>query len=587
MSIKHATASGSSPLQTLSSDAEDISLAEMSRRMTKRSRQTAVSASVSRLDEPISDGRDDPPQKKLRPSPDSESEVSAAPTGNILDIFPLRAKMMQYCTPQITLRSDSSMLPSSGALNKAKPSPAMSDQLSPLPVTKVMPYRTSSRNLKENDVRLGSRKLASPFHSRPASRSPSPKATAKQKRPPLHRTLSVALNQKHHDLNIDSNQAASLSAAQSVSMSRNIKMAAPGHNRTASIPTISSSLHQISSEAWLVPPKALTRSPTPTQADVDADVVPFQSEGHSSFFLGAPRQVSTPPPRRRRATTGAWNVRPPPDASDSESDWSDVPQARSRWQYDSDVDMSESSCPNSPSDGHKPQARRRRRTIVHLSSDSIFSSALDFSASVTDAGYHSADNLASSVLDGERSRTFLLGPELELGPAFSPAPCSPTLVRVPASALSRSASAPTHAVQNGAGRFPAKASPDVEGDELQDMFSVFGLNENVKKVSNENVDDSGISFSPIAFAPCLSCLLGFHKRVVVNEVARGARTRRTRSGTVTLAAAKAPPHRRRQEGRPTIKMKIHDDRLSVAPGEEDDELLLKPGDTKKMPGNQS
>ena len=160
--------------------------------------------------------------------------------------------------------------------------------------------------------------------------------------------------------------------------------------------------------------------------------------------------------------------------------------------YDSDVDMSDSSLPGSPSDSisissrAKP-ARRRRRTIVHLSSDSLFSSSLDFSALMSETGRFRRP----AASEGSRSPEEEL-PASELAPAFS-LPSSPAQSAhsglsgrpLPKASLSLLDPAPSMSPSAGCPGMPpssprpgpsaAQASPDPGGDELLDLFSVLGL----------------------------------------------------------------------------------------------------------------
>ena len=356
--------------------------------------------------------------------------------------------------------------------------------------------RTSSRNFKENARHGGSRSLASPFSSRPGSRAPSPDKTDRAiKRRPFHhtksRTLSQsgALREKIVDPNI-ANQGI-LDVQYCSATSGTVDIAAPPkatvsvHNRSSSTPTLKPALDRMSSEPWLVASKTLLQSPRTSDSIIESDKEDMAIE-HLSFFEDAPMQISTPPRRRRSATVGVWaqGLMPQLDADPP------LPVRSSR--YDSDVDMSDSSLPGSPSDSisissrAKP-ARRRRRTIVHLSSDSLFSSSLDFSALMSETGRFRRP----AASEGSRSPEEEL-PASELAPAFS-LPSSPAQSAhsglsghpLPKPSLSLLDPAPSTSPSAGCLGMPpssprpglsaAQASPDPGGDELLDLFSVLGL----------------------------------------------------------------------------------------------------------------
>ncbi|KAI0369130.1 hypothetical protein BV20DRAFT_1036652 [Pilatotrama ljubarskyi] len=145
---------------------------------------------------------------------------------------------------------------------------------------------------------------------------------------------------------------------------------------------------------------------------------------------------------------------------------------------------------------------------------------------------------------------------------------------------------------------PAGNPCDVDGDELLDLFSVLGLDEDEKWGAVGGVDDSGIAFS----LPSLASSKGARVRRKRGDTIRASdfakmptsasfdgRTssglagpqrippRRTRSGTVTQASSSGSG-RRKHEGWPTIKMRTTEEPLRVDGEDADDELLLKDGD---------
>ena len=297
------------------------------------------------------------------------------------------------------------------------------DQLSPLPIGRRMLSRTSSRNLKENvgSARLG---LASPFSSRPTSRTSSPRRSSKPPgKRPLHlksRTLSSSFLSK---------QARSTNMSQSVNSCRQdstydsifsptTHAPAPvlsAHSRTASIPTMPSGLlDQIPAEDWLVPAKALSRSP-PSLEDMDLDDIATE---HPSFYLDAPVQISTPP-RKRRTTVTLRNFRlSPPQKQHPDAVSMDLTAPVAAAGEDKSVLSAEG-------DSGPAHPRRRRRTVVHMSSDSIFSSALDFSAYMTE--FSPTQKLNGAPLNPPEAAPELLHPGPLVNSASSSAPIAQTL----------------------------------------------------------------------------------------------------------------------------------------------------------------
>ncbi|KAI0831990.1 hypothetical protein BC628DRAFT_1415462 [Trametes gibbosa] len=149
----------------------------------------------------------------------------------------------------------------------------------------------------------------------------------------------------------------------------------------------------------------------------------------------------------------------------------------------------------------------------------------------------------------------------------------------------------------------ARRASDVDGDELLDLFSVLGLDEDEKWGTVAGVDDSGVAFSAVdaqglkpppskgsrstrkrgdtirasdfAKMPASASFDGSSS----SSLARAQRLppRRTRSGTVTQATSSGSG-RRKHEGWPTIRMRTTEEPLRVDVDDADDELLLKDGD---------
>ena len=338
-----------SPLRSLD-ETEYVPVPEGIRRMRKRSRTLSRKSSASDLDSqgPVQKNSED-----LRHNQRKSLATKAFPL-NKQDINDL-----SYQTPR-PLESP------------VKPKNAEQDaleQLSPVPIARRMLSRMSSRNLKEN---RSNRNLASPFSSRPGSRSGSPEKPIQDnsKRPRLHvksRTLSSSIMSNVKNPN-PANAFNNNFSGESVATTSTTQQIA--HARTTSIPTIPSNpLGQISPQAWLVPPKAISRSPI-------ALSVPPDVNEHASFYFDTPIEVSTPA-RDKKGFPDAQKTRQPSIYSDdSDFDMSDAPESPTK----NPRTVLRALIP--PASPRKPG--RRRRTIMHVSSDSIFSDALDFSTYITD-----------------------------------------------------------------------------------------------------------------------------------------------------------------------------------------------------------
>lgn len=250
------------------------------------------------------------------------------------------------------------------------------------------------------------------------------------------------------------------------------------HTRTSSIPAMSSGILQdLSTKDWLAPPKVLSRSATASSEDMSLDS--FQAE-HPSFYFNVPATISTPPRQRSTTVTQKSFLN---QANQLEYDLSVSLQPLSR--TEEDVALSDYSDMPRPS-------RRRRRTVVHMSSDSIFSSALDFSAYssddyLTDNSHPSVNTQSSpSRVDTELQKTITA-----LDPAFSPAltagvlsqPIEPE-ANIEASASTQSAPSkiissdyiPSSRHTSSAAISPISFSnADAGANELREMFSSLGL----------------------------------------------------------------------------------------------------------------
>lgn len=325
----------------------------MSRRMIKRARQLSDTA------EKIANC--DPKKSKLSSDPERSLLSKAVLSRPLTD--------SSFRTPRLSTQSGT---PSQSV------STSDAESLSPIPVSRGALSRTSSRNLKENAT---SRRLASPFSSRPGSRAGSPLESRR-------RRLQDAL--KARTLSSDLSKRASASDLSHVSRGSSEGLAnypaepqstasecyasarmQTTHTRTSSIPTLPSvTSESFSGTSWLVPPNIQVRSPERLGHQVrtmDARL--------GSFYLDVPVQTSTPankgklvsPSRARRAQIYS---------DDSDAYMSD---ASDNFALKAATAARALIPPPSPR-----QPRRRRRTLMHVSSDSIFSSPLDFSTYITD-----------------------------------------------------------------------------------------------------------------------------------------------------------------------------------------------------------
>lgn len=419
----------SSPLENLPASKADLTVEEMSARMKKRSRQ-ATANHLQHGNDYDSNDRGGPGRsaKRLKhfgradtgPSTETAETEPAADISGDLPATPFlngTRAMLPLATQRIHDSIFETPYPSDQTTLQSYLVSMEDGPLSPVPLGRRILSRTSSRTFKEN--KSYSRSLASPFHSRPASRSPSPLKSQDPKRPALYsksRTLSSSfLRQNKKTSGVDQNSTYSIndslfdsthSAYTNISQTVNDKTAtAYSHARTTSIPNVSSHLlGEIAPEDWLVPPKALRRSP-PSHDDMELDV--FQADC-PSFYSDMPNEVSTPS-RKRQTTITYKNARLAEAAKSTTDDiWSD-----------DDMQITRVNPQESPR-----QPRRRRRTVVHMSSDSIFSSALDFSAYMTDNSPAQTHNeirtSPSSIPPGVFESSEPAAPVLD--PAFSPAP---------------------------------------------------------------------------------------------------------------------------------------------------------------------
>ncbi|CCM02565.1 uncharacterized protein FIBRA_04668 [Fibroporia radiculosa] len=629
----------SSPVKVLPQHKEDVTINEITHRIAKRSHQPVGSSGL----EPHEWRQ--PKRAKQSPGLDAPRTLpSISSTCSSDDVYSsaftedcLVLAEMLYKTPRPVSPSDTSV---QSQLSEPQ-------DFSPVPIAKRMLSRTSSRNLKENQVCH----LASPFSSRPGSRHASPMYAPVRKRGGLQhsrshvksRTLSTGLNaaqliSKEKSYSGADTRARVPSSPHSRSQGNNInplsivKTSGTVHTRTSSIPT-KFSVHGYESDPWLVHPKQLTQS-----AWLDTE--------HSSFYLDTPNGISTPL-RRCRATTGDLWMQT--NNSEDESPGAGITEG--------DAERLDLSLLNPPAVnafvGHSPP-RRRRRTMNYNADDGLlFSSILDFSS----ISKGKASSLPCGI-SGVASTNAMNGPahpdnvpglsdsfaelNLSLASAFSPTASSyghdnysnrPT----PALATTKASGHPVGYAEETS--LPKHVSPstrqkttDSNGDKLGNLFSILGIaacRNGTSPASNSTPSSGLANLAYTAFQPREP----MHRRkrgdtirasdyarptppidatvesaYVLNDAAESAQSNtsgniikairpgRVRSGTITLASfaassrrgehdqthtEKSPrrTHRRSHAVWPAAKMRSDIKPLCVPSDDEDDELLLKAGDT--------
>jgi hypothetical protein len=301
--VKATATLASSPLQDLPPDHDDITRSEMSRRMLKRSRR-------------ISRENDDQVPLNDRAAKRARQTVEVSQQ----NAFTVGAGVNTFQTP---FPSDEYIHPSSVTR------PLVPEKLSPVPHTRRILLRTSSRNLKENSI---SHPLASPFHSRPPSPHylPTSKAKARSYRVHLHsksRTLPGALEK-----NDNTNTRRILSRKDSIvsindgRLSRQVSLNDSKLSRkdaTSSLNELARNspsksqrytsnfnpsymLSHISQQDWIPPPKSLTIHAGNCRPDPELLIRPNPTDSSSTspFRIDRAQFVSTPQHRLSGNRTG-------------------------------------------------------------------------------------------------------------------------------------------------------------------------------------------------------------------------------------------------------------------------------------------
>jgi hypothetical protein len=303
----------SSPIK--STDCDDLSLAEMTQRMKKRARQSNPHIDLGTYTESQKVSKRPKNAHALALPPDFDdkcfSSVSSLSTLDSLISLNDGTNNLQYQTPF-----------NLSPVN----SPTAPDSMSPVPRSRRQLSRMGSRNLKENK---SVKYLASPFHSRSASRACSRSGS---------RANSPKKKIKKPSFYIKARTRSEANIAQSV---ENVSEAL--FPISGSLPTLGSMksvacdsqsanfsttymLQNLSELDWFRPAKALSHSPFPE--DHVPPGTPFQEWDCTSeaFLCGVPLQTSTPivtkdPVRNHKHTEGAPSAPNTPDNGHSSYDF--------------------------------------------------------------------------------------------------------------------------------------------------------------------------------------------------------------------------------------------------------------------------
>lgn len=345
----------SSPLEVLPPEIDDLTRTQMARRMLKRSRRVALAEQLE--DKNVEHIREHL-AKRIKHNQAHISNVEPS------DIPP---------QDDITFQTP---FPSSHSVHESAVAKLLvPEQLSPVPATKRIVSRTSSRNLKENSTH--SQTLASPFSSRPGSAASSPKhkgrgrSSRRALRSSLHvksQTLSGIFKENSHQIS-RKNSTLSLKDTNRKPRAKYIK-----HHRYPSSPSTSYMRSQFVQEDWIAPHIALSRTfdgydaiPSP-EGSVHSDV---------SFYAGQPQSYSTPATSRLRKAPDLRGRETTTDGSFPFSLPKDSPEVGSL-----DIEMMDGTVPP-------------RRQTIHLSKNSIFSSSGEFTI-----GTHSEMNKDTVIIGG-------------------------------------------------------------------------------------------------------------------------------------------------------------------------------------------
>jgi len=351
-----------SPLSEI--DKDETTLAEMNRRMGKRSRLLGTSSGLDLS--VIADTSKDsaPTRNSKRPRVGDKISTSSGPLSTVFNAE-LHANSFQ--TP-LTSALPPETRTSSGSFNRR---PASS--LSPVPLTK--PFFNSGA--KENDANSRPQTdLASPFNSHPNSRNASPtKFQSKPKPTKRPRTKSRTLS-----AHLPENREITAPATDAAPSPDRKKAKTLHHGRNPSLPSFAVD----DSPKWLnyagaKPRKPVRGSGRRNVRGSSRSISSVSSSGsqpqpqllpirHPSFSLEVPLAFSTPPANRRLGHSpqdsinwGSTNLIQKFLDTDSEDG-------------DEDVEMADADTFTPDSASRAPRSTKTCRQTVHISHDSLFSS---------------------------------------------------------------------------------------------------------------------------------------------------------------------------------------------------------------------
>ncbi|KAH8111047.1 hypothetical protein DFH11DRAFT_1690532 [Phellopilus nigrolimitatus] len=477
----------SSPLKQLGEQDADLSVEEMSRRMMKRSRSSlkrshsgpdsakAASVGTSPVDprDPHEEAR---PIKKPRMSTRTPLKTIVEPGHNNQDMLVDEGTVDMDLTSTVAQlktpvpREDAAQAKQDEAAGNEE-----SDFLSPLPTS-----HSAKQNKSQKPAAVGANMpmspapndLASPFHSRPNHNKK------------LNRTRSVGTDLRR--------RATMRSFSRAVSPTSDVS--SPAIHRHPSLPNSHTSQKK-ENQDWFVPAqlkqaaghKSHTKHPEPS--------VPFVRE--SSFFNAVPDACSTPVPKNRTSVLNA----PPPTPGPARN-----------------IDAT----PRLP------------LSLRNISQDSIFSSDLDFSASVT---------VKQTVQTGLPA---IPAESLTLAPPSSPAAA------------------------------PILSPSSSDGDELRDMFSILGLDEDDQHFAGSSESASIVIKAKKLKGTKTSARTRGAKQAVTGhkrQVASAAGARKRGAGTLPSSSSNIANkiNQKPKYQRPTLKMKILDQPIQIS-STSDDEL---------------
>ncbi len=455
---------------------DDMSVAEMTTRMKKRSRAAlrhnsggGATQSDGAEQNGLHDEVERPSKRRRGMLSDSRTPLNEKP----LEINTPSAPIQQYLDTH--MEEDEEALKTPAARIRppvVQPSKSYheTEPLSPLPASarsrRVLKTRASSKYLKENIPQnprslLTATSLASPFHSQHTTPVTSPKPNA----PVDEMSTSIAV------VNAQKNSRTKFGTGRTRSAASTLRR--PSNRSGPNSPSVHSNIHRRPSESnlqaknrqqWLVP--AQTDEVAKKRSAYRPSRLNQSISREGSFFDAAPQACSTPlhPIRTARglqydtdmtprlpfhlANTDTPLVR---DASMGTEDdtprVSMLPRTSAFRAHSNDSIFGESI---SPEEGEQTQTnaiipplyrKGMRRATVHIPEDSIFSSAIDFSVSI---GPNQPRPTTVDKPDSSNSPSDIVLPHSVAAP-----PSSPTVQGSPLSSEG--------------------------GDDLRDMFSILGL----------------------------------------------------------------------------------------------------------------